>query len=63
MVGRIQEANFNAICGEARDVSQSVAEDLRSKFPTLIAGYEKRDISSSTLSIKVEKKIRMEMIF
>lgn len=37
---------FNAICGEARDVSQTTVDDWHQKIPTLITGYDKKDIAN-----------------
>lgn len=37
---------FNAICGEALDVNPALVDDWHSKIPTIIAGYDKKDIAN-----------------
>lgn len=37
---------FNTVCGEARDVSQTVIDEWLDKLPSLIIGYEVKDIAN-----------------
>lgn len=38
---------FNVVCGEARDVNAATVNDWLSKLPTIIAGYEARNIANA----------------
>lgn len=37
---------FNAVCGEARDVSQPTVDEWQQKLPALLAGFDEKDVAN-----------------